>query len=118
MTQDIYILHHNRLGIAFMWKKPCSIMKEKVQIIFRDMGFYLTYSEVQRFQKLVQESRGKLPDCGLGCGRNCRSLLLRTPSQKIDIAVSPGELEEIEDLIKGALFRVQLEDYLEKEGRN
>lgn len=118
MDNDIYVLHRNGFGIAFMWKKPSRILDEKIQIIFRDMGFYLTCDEVRCFYKYIEETRLKLVRCANGCALNCRFLLLRTPSRKIDIAINPKELEDIDDLIKGILFRIELEKYIEDVAKN
>ncbi|GLB48718.1 hypothetical protein Y10_10860 [Neptunitalea sp. Y10] len=118
MNKNIYILHRNDFGIAFMWKKPKKVTSEKIQLIFRDIGFYLTYNEFKEFKQCVADTRDSIADCGFGCYGDCRSLLLRTPLKQLDVAISFEELEEIEDLIHGALFRIQLELYLEEVAKN
>ena len=45
-------------------------------------------------------------------GEDCRSILLQTPSNKVSLAVSSVELGQIEDLLRGTLFQLRLNNYL------
>ncbi|MGR7812705.1 hypothetical protein [Lacinutrix undariae] len=113
MTNDIHKIYHNKFGIAFKWLQPVSKQKRnKVQIVFRDMGFYLTHKEVQQFYNCICDSQESEP-CSC-CKTDCdtRNILIKTPSSKIDIALNAEELILVEDLIKGTLFQLDLDDYL------
>ncbi|GLB53509.1 hypothetical protein NBRC110019_25500 [Neptunitalea chrysea] len=118
MNKNIHILHRNDLGIAFMWEKPQHIITEKIQVIFRDLGFYLTYDELNHFKKCVDDAFSTINDYSFDCMNDCRSMLLHTPVEQLDIAVSYEELTDIADLIEGALFKVDLEVYLKKICKN
>jgi hypothetical protein len=110
---DVEIIHHNRLGIAFRWKNThLNIDPNRIQLVFKDMGFYLLREEIIQFSsniKLAEKrscSNCKNPE-------NCRNILLRSPLQKMDFAVSSEELEQISELIEGTLFRLNLFQYLD-----
>lgn len=110
---DIYRIYHNEIGISFQWKQD--IVKDnfnKFQVIFRDTGFYLTSEEIKQFASLVAEAKER--GCCKGCKakNNCRSILLKTPIKKVDLAVSEKELEQITDLIEGTLFQIELDLYI------
>tara|TARA_B110001454_G_scaffold207417_1_gene218824 strand:+ start:905 stop:1261 length:357 start_codon:yes stop_codon:yes gene_type:complete len=117
--QDINRIYHNNIGIAFQWKKD--IQKgntDCIQMVFRNTGFYLTYSEIKEFYNKVKVAF-KLNNCE-GCTQQnkCKSYLLQTPSEKIDLSVNEDELQLISDLIKGTLFQLELDRYLKKVGLN
>ncbi|KJD34000.1 hypothetical protein PK35_04500 [Tamlana nanhaiensis] len=114
MQQDIYKVYHNGFGIAFKWKDPITNqVQEKIQIIFRDMGFYFTHNEVKDFFNCVNAAKWNLPcnQCDLDC--DSRNILLKTPCKQIDVALNRSELHAVEDLIKGTLFQLELDDYVE-----
>ncbi|MBZ9730223.1 hypothetical protein LB467_11045 [Salegentibacter sp. JZCK2] len=116
--EDVALIYHNKLGIAFRWKKNVTNAdSRRVQMVFKDMGFYLLPEEIERFSQNIQKA--KFYNCG-NCNRHksCRNILLRSPLEKMDFAVSALELEEISDLIEGTLFKLNLEDYLKGCGRN
>ena len=104
----IYKIYENKIGIAFQWKKGAKL----TQIIFRDTGFHLSVKEIETFIDKVKYSRinRPCPDCNMG--KDCRSLLLQTPINKVSIAVSINELDEIEDLFTGTVFQLNLNNYL------
>jgi hypothetical protein len=81
------------------------------------MGFYLLPEEIQQFSHNIKAA--KYFNCG-NCSqnKNCRNILLRGPLDKVDFTVSAQELEQISDLIEGALFKINLEDYLNGCGKN
>ena len=63
MNKDIYPIYHNSFGITFQWKRNVGTKGfNKIQIVFRDMGFYLTIEEIKKFNKAV--------DTALVC-KNC-----------------------------------------------
>lgn len=116
---DIRRIYHNDFGIAFQWKQDLARNRHnQFQVIFRDTGFYLTFTQLENFSKLVQQasSRGGCTACQTHT--NCRSILLKTPASTIDLAVSEKELNAISDLIEGTLFQIKLDRYLKDVCRN
>ena len=111
MEKEIYKIYHNDFGIAFQWKSNAT-KRDKIQLVFRNMGFYLTAKEIRQFHENVFDARNS-KGCSC-CERDCntKSILLKTPSTKVDLAVNEKELMEVEDLIKGTLFQLDLDNYL------
>ena len=113
MENDIYKIYHNNIGIAFQWKYTSSKQsRNKIQIVFRNMGFFLTLKEIKQFYKNVFDAKG-IKQCN--CCNNdveSRNILVKTPSEKVDIALNRKELTEVEDLIRGTLFQLDLDNYL------
>lgn len=112
---EVSKIYKNKIGISFRWKY---IHHSLVQIVFKDMGFYLTTAEIETFINKVIEAKkqGKCITCKYK--KQCKSILLQTPSKKISLAVSFNELNQIEDLLKGTYFQLHLNNYLEKLCKN
>ncbi len=116
--EDVALIYHNKLGISFRWKNNLpNADPARVQMVFKDMGFYLLPEEIKYFSSNIRAA--KYYNCG-NCNRekSCRNILLRSPLEKMDFAVSAIELEQISDLIEGTLFKLNLEDYLDGFGKN
>lgn len=108
--ESIYKIYDNSIGISFKWK---NVKTNLTQIIFRDTGFHLTTEEIEIFIDKICDTKSQKP-CN-ACGLNsidCRSLLLQTPSNKVSMAISYSELSEIEDLLRGTLFQIRMNNYL------
>ncbi|MFI2741567.1 hypothetical protein ACG2LH_02400 [Zhouia sp. PK063] len=118
MQRDIKQMYHNEFGVAFQWKEAKKEDQHKIQLIFRDMGFLLQPDEILVFSKEVELAK-HLASCE-GCphGKHCRSILLKTPSAQVDLAVSLNELMYLEDLIEGTIFQLQLNNFLDNLTRN
>lgn len=114
MNKDIQAIYYNNFGIVFKWDKTIARDESTVQMVFRDMGFYLTYDEIGTFYNNVHIAK-KCLTCKF-CAKNGdkRNILLRTPCEKIDIVVDKHELKSIEDLIEGTLFQLKLDNYIEQ----
>ena len=115
--EDFKPIYSNPVGMALRWEKQ---RKDKVQLVFRDMGFLMQYEELELFASYIKSSilrvkQGKCHCCG---NHNCKSILLVTPFEGVDLAVSRRELFHLEDLIQGALFQTEMEHYIMNEGRN
>ncbi|WP_147406094.1 hypothetical protein [Aquimarina sp. BL5] len=112
-------IYSNKVGISFFWKKQQQLVTTpKIQLVFRDIGFLLTLNELKDFSdacRITEQSQ-----CCDQCvdHQNCRSLLLRTPSEKIDLAISKDELEQVQELINGTIFRVELQHWVTNSGLN
>tara|TARA_R110002051_G_scaffold115026_4_gene188086 strand:+ start:3781 stop:4155 length:375 start_codon:yes stop_codon:yes gene_type:complete len=121
LMNDINLIYQNEFGIAFQWKKDSDKKASKIQVIFRDTGLLLTPNELHYFSKCINDTiesgDGNLcKDCKVK--GECRSLLLNSPAQQITFAVSFTEALKIKDLIKGTLFKLQLDSYFDEFGIN
>lgn len=112
-------LYANDFGMAFYWKKDTQVLTDKIQLVFKEIGFYLSRFEMRVFADCIRDSR-KRNACCKDCKsqQQCAKFLLKTPCNQIDLAVSMTELNLIEDLVEGALFRMELEIYINGLGRN
>jgi len=116
---DIYRIYHNDIGIAFQWKKDIKNgFKDSIQVVFNNTGFYLNYKEIKEFYNKARVAH-HLKQCN-DCAHKgkCTSYLLQTPSDKIDLAVTKKELNLITDLLKGTLFQIELNGYINEICRN
>ncbi|MDT0687874.1 hypothetical protein [Autumnicola psychrophila] len=110
---DVDLIYHNKFGIAFRWNNSeLKADPNRIQIIFKDMGFYLLREEILQFSSNIKLAEKR--SCS-NCQNpeNCRNILLRSPLQKMDFTVSSEELEQISELIEGTLFRLNLLHYLD-----
>lgn len=107
----IDIIYRSDYGIAFYWKEKRESGGKLAQIVFREMGFYLTLDEIKSFAYSVQYGLQQ-PCCEQCDTRNCRSLLLKTPSSKVDLAVSREELFQIQDLLDKTIIRMETQQYM------
>ena len=107
-------IYANDIGISFFWKNQTnqSFDNRKVQIIFRDTGFLLNLDELKMFSKHCAQAIATNNCTNCQHHKNCRNLLLRTPSDKIDLAVSSVELEQIKTLLNETIFKVELKQWL------
>ncbi len=111
-------IYSNTFGISFFWKKDTDVAIPKIQLVFRDIGFLLTLNELKDFSNSC--SIAIASQCCDQCINytNCKSLLLRTPSEKIDLAVNKNELDQIQELINGTIFRLELKDWVKNTSLN
>ncbi|MEZ7499112.1 hypothetical protein QO200_10190 [Flavobacterium sp. Arc3] len=117
--QEIKQIYHNDSGTSFYWRKENDVLVDKVQLIFRETGFYFSQQELQVFKKCIEESyalNSCCDDCELKS--KCHKFLLKTPCSQIDLAVSMQELNAVKDLVEGTLFKINLDSYLYGEGMN
>ena len=119
--EDVDIIYHNDTGISFKWKNGIANTSEnRVQLIFKDMGFYLLPEEVVLFSENIQIAKHRNPNCSRCVSSEIceRNILLKSPLQKMDFAVNAFELNEICDLVEGTIFKMRLHYYLEFESKN
>ena len=105
--------------MAFYWGQNDGVKSENVQLVFKETGFNLALPELQYFSTLISESwvrANSCSDCKLKA--NCSRFLLQTPAKQIDLAVSIPELEGIQDLVNGTIFKVKLQKHIFENGRN
>jgi len=116
--KEVEQIYHNDFGVAFHWKKDDEVLKEKVQIIFKETGFYFTLQQIEEFADIIDETCRE-NSCASCCLRsNCHKFLLKTPLNQIDLAVNKRELMQIKDLVEGTIFNINLLDYLGSVCRN
>lgn len=106
---SIYRIYTNDIGISFQWKQTSKL----TQVIFRDTGFHLTIEEIEIFIDKICDAKLQTPCSSCEASLGCRSLLLQTPSNKVSMAVSKTELSQIEDLFRGTLFQLRMNNYLQ-----
>ncbi len=115
LTQ-IYV---NELGMSFYWNQSGKIDSDKIQLVFKQTGFNLTLLELEYFSKLIIESNSRIKSCSeCKVKANCSRFLLQTPAKQIDLAVSITELEGIQDLVDGTIFKIKLKNYVYGISRN
>lgn len=107
--ENVIKIYDNKIGISFRWRDTNSKL---TQIIFNDTGFHLTVNEIEDFLERVIDSKLQKNCSTCIKGENCKSILLQTPSEKVSMAVSQVELGQIDDLLKGTLFQLRLNNYL------
>lgn len=118
IMEQIHQIYFNNLGITFYWEKEEGIIPNRIQLIFKEIGLFFTVPELKDFNYLIDESIAKNNCCeNCNLNSNCK-YLLKTPLYPLDLSVSMNELKEIKDLVNGTLFRIQMEKYLNEEGRN
>lgn len=111
-------IYNNEIGISFFWKKRTITSIPKIQLVFRDTGFLLSLNELKDFSSFCSETRKTQACAQCKNVQTCRSLLLKTPSNKIDLAVSLFELEQLQDLINTTIFKVEQQYWLRDWGLN
>lgn len=114
---EIEQLYHNDMGVAFHWIKEGIVLKEKIQIVFKETGFYFSLKEVKEFAFLIDKKCNELK-CASCRLNGCHKFLLNTPLQQLDLALCKNELIQIKDLVQGTLFYAQLTDYLDNVCKN
>lgn len=116
--KEVEQIYYNDFGVAFHWKKDDKVLTQKVQMVFKETGFYLSYDEIRAFAKIIDNTCEEM-NCEGCCHRSkCHKFLLKTPLQQVDLAVSRSELFQIKDLVEGTLFNMDLYDYISKVCKN
>lgn len=112
-------IYYNDFGMSFYWKEENTVKSEKVQLVFKETGFYFSVSELQHFVALIEDSSMRNSCCeNCKIKHRCAKFLLKTPVTQIDLAVSMKELDSIKDLVEGTLFKIKLEEYIYGIGMN
>jgi len=116
--KDIEQIYRNDFGISFYWKEGNEIISDKIQLLFKQMGFYFSVEELNEFHDLIEECITDHNDYTNGVKRAFDKFLLKTPYVAIDLEISPMELNSIKDLVDGSLFRLHLNEYIYGFGMN
>lgn len=107
--EDINTIYYNNFGIAFQWKR-CAVKDfRKVQLVFRNTGLFLNISELIHFSNNIETSLESSCQCN-DCLKNeaCKLLLLEAPNAQTSFAMSYRELNDLDDLVNGTLFQLNL----------
>lgn len=115
--REVEQIYYNDFGVAFHWKKNQVVLKDRVQMVFKETGFYLSYEEIRAFAQIIDNTCEDM-DCSGCCHQRCHKFLLKTPLTQVDLAVSKSELLQIKDLVQGTLFNMELYEYLNSIGMN
>lgn len=117
--KDIEQIYRNNFGISFYWKEGNEIIADKIQLLFKQMGFYFSIQELNEFHDLIEncvtDHNGYDTS---GVKRVFNKFLLKTPYVALDLEISPVELNSIKDLVEGSLFRLNLNEYIYGSGMN
>ncbi|WP_369013148.1 hypothetical protein [Flavobacterium anhuiense] len=110
---DIEQIYRNDFGISFYWKEGNEIISDKIQLLFKQMGFYFSVQELNEFHDLIEDCATHHNNYDTnGVKRALDKFLLKTPYVAIDLEISPKELDSIKDLVDGSLFRLHLNEYI------
>lgn len=111
---DIDLIYNNSFGLAFQWKGDRARDNNKVQLVFRDTGLFLSKEELLRFSKNIGRSMEHHSICGT-CPKKetCRSILVESPVPQITFAMNSEELLNVQDLVEGTLFQLNLDNYID-----
>ena len=116
---EIEQIYGNDIGMAFFWKKHTTVISDKIQLVFKETGFYFSLKELHDFMALIEDSCLQNDSCENCAMKNeCHKYLLKTPVSQIDLAVSMNELTGIKDLVQGTLFHLTLQRYVFGIGMN
>jgi hypothetical protein len=78
--KEVSQLYHNNFGVAFYWKKDGKVLQNRIQLVFRDTGFYLTPYQLNEFSELINTCKDmRCESCAMK-GR-CHKFLLKTPTR-------------------------------------
>lgn len=109
--ENASIIYQNEFAIAFYLPTPNN-SNLAAQLVFRDMGFYLTLDELKKFSCQTAEGLANRKCANCPHQDNCRSLLLRTPSSKMDLAISHNELCLLREMLDHTILRVETHNYM------
>ncbi|SHJ25781.1 hypothetical protein [Pseudozobellia thermophila] len=114
LMNDIDLIYNNSFGLAFQWKRDNGHNHNKVQLVFRDTGLFVTKEELLQFSKNIRRSIKHYQMCG-SCPKKetCRSILVESPVPQITFAMNTEELGNVQDLVEGTLFQLNLDNYID-----
>ncbi|WP_044397904.1 hypothetical protein [Lacinutrix sp. Hel_I_90] len=111
--EDINTIYYNTFGIAFQWKRCTAKDFRKIQIVFRNTGLFLTQKELIQFSKHIENTLNSSRLCHDCKKKKCsKLLLLEAPNPQTSFSMTYKELKDIQDLVKGTLFHLELERLL------
>ncbi|GAA4233718.1 hypothetical protein GCM10022291_11470 [Postechiella marina] len=114
--EDINTIYYNDLGIAFKWKRCAAKDFNKIQLVFKNTGLFLTQKELIQFSKNIEQTFSKIKANHSKLNNDIYSLfLLEAPNAHISFTMTFSELKKIQDLITKTLFLLGLNSILKKQ---
>ncbi len=113
---DINTIYYNDFGIAFQWKRFTAKDFNKIQLVFKNTGLFLSPDELIHFYNNIEFALSKVHACDKCTEKKSYDLfLLEAPNPQISFAMSYIELKDIQDLINSTLFQLGLDKLLTKQ---
>ena len=111
---EINLIYNNNFGVAFKYNGDSEQHGNKVQLVFRDTGLFVSQQELIQFSKNINQSAENHSLCG-SCKKKevCRSILVESHVPQISFAMNTEELISVKDLVEGTLFQLGLDSYLD-----
>ena len=111
--EDIIPIYHNKLGVAFQWKRNSVKNILKIQLVFKDTGFLLSQNELENFSESVLQTIEHTSLCN-SCSRkeDCKAHIVQTPAPQISMALNYKEIRALNDLLDGTLFNLNIDNLL------
>ncbi len=117
--KEIHTIYQNEFGVAFFWKVKQKILKDNIQLVFKETGLQMNPKELLAFKFLIEESYTQNYCCdNCGSQANCGKYLVKTPFKEVDLALSIHEMTLINNLISTTIFKIELETYIWRTGLN
>lgn len=111
---DIYTIYYNSFGIAFRWKRGTAKNFNKIQLVFRDTGLFLTPKELIHFSENIKKAlKEPYNREEYGTQNLCKTMLLEAPNPQTCFVMSYNELKLMDDLVQGSCFELNLNKLLE-----
>lgn len=63
--EDINTLYYNTFGIAFQWKRTAARDYRKIQLVFKNIGLFLTSEELEEAKDLIDGTLFQLQLSGM-----------------------------------------------------
>ncbi|WP_205958019.1 hypothetical protein [Flavivirga algicola] len=113
---DINTICYNDFGIAFQWKRCAAKDFNKIQLVFKNTGLFLSQKELIQFSKNIELALNKACSHANNTEKNPSELfLLEAPNPQVSFAMNHIELWGIQDLTKKTLFLLGLDKFLVKQ---
>lgn len=104
-------MYSNSFGIALQWTERFSVEEDQVVLIFKNANLNLSYHELKFFRDEIIEAIERPLTCCEN-SKDCSSIMLITPLPNLRFVFSYNELIQLEEVVSGALFQLNLSNYL------
>lgn len=112
---DMHLLYHNKFGVAFQWKRNSAKDLMKIQLVFRDTGLKVSKKELTLFLENIKHTKDSCSHCS-ECSQkeSYKALLVDSPAPQVSFAMNMKELDDVQDLVEGTLFQLNLDNFIRK----
>ena len=104
-------LHSNNFGIALQWTERFSLDEYQVVLIFKNANMNLSFYELKFFKDEISSALERPLNCCEN-SKDCSSIILITPLPNLRFVFSYNELIQLEEVVSGALFQLNLSNYI------